>query len=85
MFDRGAFAQGGPATLRLHLRAQLLLELLVLADAQASSLPERGFGTLRAQGAHITRRSRKLDMPAGDHRDALAARTRHLPPRKVQA
>ena len=64
MFNRSAFAQGGPATLRLHLRAQLLLELFVLADAQASPLPVRGFGTLSAQGARITRRSRKLGMLA---------------------
>src|SRR5712691_12086420 len=85
MFNRGAFAQGSPATLRLHLRAQLLLELFVLADAQVSPLPVRGFGTLSAQGARITRRSRKLDMPAWDHRDALATRTGHLHPRKVQS
>ena len=84
MFNRGAFAQGSPATLRLHLRAQLLLALFVLADVQASPLPMRGFGTLSAQGARLTRRSRKLDMPAWDHRDALAPWTGHLHPRKVQ-
>src|SRR5215813_1276668 len=84
MFNRRAFAQGSPATLRLHLRAQLLLELFVLADAQASPWPVRGFGTLRTQGAHIARRCRKLGLPAWDHRDALAPRTGHLPPRKVQ-
>src|SRR5262245_36255940 len=84
MFNRGAFAQGSPATLRLHLGAQLLLELFVLADAQASPLPVRGCGTLRTQGARITRRSRELDMPAWDHRDTLAPRTSHLHPRKVQ-
>ena len=39
MLNRRAFEQGSPATLRLHLRAQLLLELFVLADAQASPLP----------------------------------------------
>ena len=81
---RRPFAERGPATLRLHLRAQLLLELFVLANAQASPLPMRGFGTLSAQGARITRRSRKLHLPAWDHRDALATRTRHLHPRKVQ-
>src|SRR5918992_6334659 len=85
MFNRGAFAQGSPATLRLHLRAQLLLELFVLADPQASPLPARGFRTLSAQGARITRHSRKLDMPAWDQRDALATRTGHLHLRKVQS
>src|SRR5262245_17213633 len=84
MFNRSAFAQGSPATLCLHLRAQLLLELFVLADAQASPLPVGGFGTLRAPGARIARHSRKLGIPAWDHRDALAARTGHLHPRKVQ-
>src|SRR5262245_39026110 len=84
MCNRGAFAQGSPATLRLHLGAQLLLELFVLADAQAAPLPVCGFGTLRAQGARSTRRSRKLDMPAWDHRDTLAPRTGPLHPREVQ-
>ena len=84
VLHRGPFAQRGPATLRPHLRAQLLLELCVLADAQASPWPVRGFGTLRAQGARITRRSRTLGMPAWDHRDALATRTSPLHPRKVQ-
>ena len=72
MFNRRAFAQGSPATLCLHLRAPLLLELFVLAEAQASPLPGRGFGTLRAQGARLARRRRTLGMPAWDHRDALA-------------
>src|SRR5215470_4239519 len=54
VLHRGPFAQRGPAPLRLHLSAQLLLELFVLADAQASTLPGRGFGTLRAQGARLT-------------------------------
>src|SRR5262245_49553699 len=84
VLHRGPFAQRGPATLRLHLRAQLLLELFGLADAQASPLPVRGFGTRRAQGARRTRRSRKLGRPAWDPRDALATRPSPLPPRKVQ-
>src|SRR5262245_2050011 len=84
MLHRRPFPQRGPSTPRLHLGSQLLLELFVLADAQASTLPVRGFGTLRAQGACITRRSRKLDRFARDHRDALATRTGHLPTRKVQ-
>src|SRR5688500_13907040 len=84
MFNRGAVTQGSPATLRLYLGAQLLLELFVLADAQASPVPVRGCGTLRAQGAYITRRRRKLDMPAWAHRETLTTRTGHLHPRKVQ-
>jgi hypothetical protein len=71
MFHYSAFAQGSPATLRLHLRAQLLLELFVLADAQASPVPVRGSGTLSTQGARIVRRRRTLGLPAWDHRDAL--------------
>jgi hypothetical protein len=72
------FPQRGPSTLRLYRGAQLLLELFVLTDAQASALPVLDFGTLRAQGARITRHSWKLDMLAEDHRDALAPRTGHL-------
>src|SRR6516164_460614 len=81
---RCPFPQRGPSTLRLYFGAQLLLELFVLTDAQASALPVLDFGTLRAQGARITRRSWKLDMLAEDHRDALAPRTGHLHAHKVQ-
>ena len=35
VLHRRPFAERGPSTLRLHLGSQLLLELLVLADAQA--------------------------------------------------
>ena len=62
------FAERGPSTLRLHLGSQLLLELLVLADAQASALSVGGFGALGSQGTCVTRHSRKLDLLAGDHR-----------------
>ena len=71
VFHRGPFAQRGPSTLRLHLGAQLLLERFVLADAQASALPARGFRALGAQGTRVTRRSRKLGMLAWDYRDAF--------------
>ena len=84
VLHRGPFAQRGPATLCLHLDPQLLLARLVLAEAPASPLPMRGCGTLSAQDARITRRSRKLGMPAWDHRDALATRTSHRHPRKGQ-
>ena len=56
VLHRRPFAQRGPSTLRLHLGSQLLLERLVLADAQASALPARGFGALGAQGTRVTRR-----------------------------
>ena len=83
MFHHSAFAQGSSATLRLHLRAQLLRELFVLADAQASPVPVRGSGTLSTHGARIARRRRKLGRLAWDHRDALPPRTGHLHPCKV--
>ena len=43
VLHRGPFAQRGSSPLCLHLGPQLLLERLVLADAQASALPTRGF------------------------------------------
>src|SRR6516165_41450 len=84
VLHRCPFPERGPSTLRLHLGSQLLLELFVLADAQASALPAHGFGTLGSQGTRVTRRRRELSMLAGDHGDALAPRTGHLHPRKVQ-
>ena len=74
VLHRGPFASRDLATLCLHLGSQLLLELFVLAEAQASALPTCGFGTLGAQGTRVTRYSRKLDMLAWDHRDGLATR-----------
>ena len=84
VLHRGAFPQRGPSTLRLHLGSQLLLELFVLADAQASALPARGFRTRGTPGTGVTRRSRKLGRLAWDHGDGLATRTGPLPTRKVQ-
>ena len=84
VLHRGPFAQRGSSPLCLHLGPQLLLERLVLADAQASALPVRGFRALGAQGTHVTRRSRKLGRLAEDHGDALVTRTGDLHPRKVQ-
>ena len=66
VLHRGPFAQRGSSPLCLHLGPQLLLERLVLADAQASALPTRGFRALGAQGTHVTRRSRKLGRLAED-------------------
>jgi hypothetical protein len=85
VLHRCPLAQRGPATLCLHLGSQRLLELFVLADAQASALPACGCGTLGAQGTRVTRRSRTLDMLAWDHGDGLATRTGHLHPRKVHS
>src|SRR6266511_3175810 len=84
VLHRGPFAQRGPSSRCLHLGSQLLLERLVLADAQASALPTCGFGTLGAQGTRVTCHSRKLDRLAWDHGDGLATRTGHLLTRKVQ-
>src|SRR5574341_688108 len=66
-----AFPPRGPSAFGLDLGAQLLLKLLVLADAQASAVPERGFGTLGAHGTRVTCRRRKLGIPARDHRHGL--------------
>src|ERR1700756_1430530 len=85
VLHRRPFPERGPSTPRLHLGAQLLLELFVLADAQASALSACGFGTLGAQGTRVTRRRRKLGMLAWDHGDGLAPRTGYLPARKVQS
>src|SRR5215831_16966624 len=85
VLHRGPFAQRGPSTLGLHPGAQLLLELFVLAAAQASALPVRGFGTLGAQGTRVTGSSRTLGMSAWDHGDGLATRTGYLQTRKVQS
>jgi hypothetical protein len=46
MLHRCAFAQGSPSAFGLDLGAELLLELLVLADGQAPAVPKPGGGTL---------------------------------------
>lgn len=48
MFHRCAFTQRGSAALGMDLRAQLLLELLILADTQAPTMPAAGGGALPA-------------------------------------
>ena len=77
------FPERGPSTPRLHLGAQLLLELLIPADAHASALAVCGCGALGAQDTRVTRRRRKLDRRAKDHGNALATRTSHLHRGKV--
>ena len=84
VLHRRPFPERGPSTLRLHLGAQLLLERLVLADTQASAVPECGFRTLGAQGTCVTRRSWKLDILAWDHGYGLSIWTGHPHSRKVQ-
>src|SRR4030095_13226366 len=76
VLHRGPFAQRGPSAPRLLVGPQLLLERLVLADAQASALPTRGFRALGAQGTYVTRRSRKLGRLAGGPGGDLAHRAR---------
>ena len=83
VLHRRPFPERGPSTLRLHLGAQLLLERLVLADAQASAVPECGLRTLGAQGTCVTRRSWKLDSLAWDHGYGLSMWTGHPPSHKV--
>ena len=84
VLHRRPFPERGPATLRLHLGSQLLLERLVLADTHASALSVGGCGALGAQGTRVTRCRRKLGMLAGDHGNALAPRTGYLHTHKVQ-
>src|SRR6266568_3103665 len=84
VLHRGPFAQRGPSSRCLHLGSQLLLERLVLADAQASALPARGFCTLGAQGTCVTRRSWKLDILAWGYGYGLSIWTGHPHSRKVQ-
>lgn len=72
VLHRRPLPERGPSAPCFSLGAPLLLAQLILADAQASPLPARGFGTRDAQGTHVTHRRRKLGRLAGDHRDALA-------------
>src|SRR5258706_4936178 len=74
-----------PSTPCLHLGSQLLLAQLVITDEQAAPVPARGFGTLGAQGTHVTHRSRKLGRLAGDHGDALTTWTGGVHTYKVQS
>src|SRR6266545_7638471 len=74
VLHRRPLAQRGSSPLGLHLSPQLLLERLVLADAQASAMPARGCRALGAQGTHVTHHSRKLGRLPEDHGDTLATR-----------
>ena len=72
VLHRRPFPECGPSPPRLHFGSQLLLELLILADAHASALSVGGCGALGAQGTRVTRCRRKLGSLAGDHGDTLA-------------
>src|SRR6266436_1293928 len=75
VLHRRAFAQRGPSALRLYLGAQLLLERLGLADAEASALPALRFGALRSHRTRVTGTGWNVDVPAHSHRKRLAVRT----------
>src|SRR6516162_9254692 len=85
VLHRRPFAQRGASTLGPDLGPQFVLALLILADAEASTVPACGFGTTSAQGTGVTGSYRKLRLLAWNHGDGLTARTGHLHPRKVQS
>src|SRR6266446_1435310 len=85
MLHSRAFPQRGPSAFGLDLGAQLLLEWLVLTDAQASAVSELGFGALGSHGTRVTCRRRKLCVPARVHRHGLPIRTGDTHGRKVQS
>src|SRR2546426_679743 len=62
VLHRSPFAQRGPSSLRLYLGSQRLLERLVLADAEASALPELRFGALRSHRTRVTGTGWKVDV-----------------------
>src|SRR6266540_1295209 len=84
MLHRRAFAQRGPSALGLHFGAQLVLELLILADGQAPAVPEPRGGALRAQGTRVTGTGRKLGVSPWDQRHRLALWTGDMPVRAVE-
>src|SRR5712691_5140411 len=84
MFNSRTFAQRGPSALGVDLGAQLLLELLVLADGQAPTVPHAGGGALRAHRTRITGTGRKLGVLAWDHGHGVAVGTGDRPMREVQ-
>src|SRR6266849_1933057 len=84
MLHRRALPPRGPSAFGLDLGAELLLQLLILTDAQTSSVPELGFGAPGSHGTRITCRGRTLDVPARDHRHGLPMRTGDTHGRKVQ-
>src|SRR5437867_3553797 len=84
VLHRGPLAPRGPSTRCLHLGAQLLLERLVLTEAEAAALPARGFCPLSAQGTRVTRHRRTLDILAWDQGGGWSMGTGHPPSREVQ-
>ena len=78
MLHRCSFAQRGASALGFDLGAELVLELFVLTDMQASPLADPGCGALRSLWTPITGAGGKLGVFAWDHRHGLATRTGDL-------
>src|SRR5688572_21630719 len=79
-----SFAQRGASTLGFDLGAELVLELFVLTDRQASPLAALGCGALRSLWTYITGACWKLRVFAWDHRHGLATRTGNMPVCEVE-
>lgn len=75
VLNSSTFAQQSPSALRLDLGSKLVLELLVLSNAEASSLSELGCGALHSHRTSVIGTGWKLDGPARDHGKRLAVRT----------
>src|SRR2546427_308781 len=84
MLHSGAFAQRGASTLGFDLGAELVLELFVLTDRQASPLAALGCGALCSLWTYITGACGKLGVCAWDHRHGLATRTGDMPVCEVE-
>src|SRR5262249_26147773 len=79
-----SFAQRGAAALGFDLGAELVLELFVFTDRQASALAALGSGALRSLWTYITGAGGKLGVFAWDHRHGVAPRTGDMPMGEVE-
>src|SRR5260370_29764313 len=84
MLNRSSFAQRGASALGFDLGSELVLELFVRTNRQASPLAELGCGTLRSLWTPITGAGGELGGFAWDHRHGLAPRTRDMPVYEVE-
>jgi hypothetical protein len=84
MLNRCSFAQRGTAALGFDLGSELVLELFVLTDRQASPLADPGCGTLRSLWTPIAGAGGELGVFAWDHRHGLAPRTSDMPVYEVE-
>src|SRR4029453_2363049 len=80
-----SFAQRGASALGFDLGSELVLELFILTDRQASPLAALGCGALRTLWTYLTGACWKLGVFAWDHRHGLTTRTGDRPVRKVQS